>query len=109
MRMTILIFNSQKFHFIASANKIRVHSRVELVLYSPAYTELIREHITRDIQESTAVFIYWENDIIIHPYPLATPQIALTLRNLSNFSVLYKGNYMKGDAGTGVIVKSKHP
>ena len=107
MRMTILIFNSQKFHFIASANKIRVHSRVELLLYS--YTELIREHNSRGIQESTAVFIYWENDIIIHPYPLATPQIALTLRNLSNFSALYKGNYMKGDAGTGVIVKSKHP
>ena len=100
MRMTILSFNSQKFqfHFIAPANKIRVHSRVELVLYSPAYTELIREHNTRGIQESTAVFIYWENDIIIHPYLLATPRIAPTLQNLSNFSALYKGGFMKGDA-----------
>ena len=93
--MIVLIIKSLKVGFIASANKIRKHSRVELVLLSPAYTALVGEHHTRGVQESSAVYIHIPgtphhlSTNTTHPYPLTPPLIVPTLQNLTNYTALY--------------------
>ena len=60
MPVTVLVVNSVKVRCIASAYRIGVHARVDLILLSPIYTAFTRGHHTRgvNLNESTAVHIY---------------------------------------------------
>ena len=89
-----------------SANKIRKHARVELVLVSPVYTALLGEHHNQGVQESTAVYIYRRQPIT------EAPTCQLTSLDSpptpQDFSALYC-KVLFFDVSTSVIVKSIHP